>query len=103
MACFVVPTTTAIVASVIGKKAPEKYHMNWLNSMLWGGSVMLAVEHVAHKEVVLYPPFLTAGLPEVWPEMIKVGVPMTLVIFFIWGIMVAVAVRVSNREKYVGA
>lgn len=103
MACFVVLTTVAIVTTTMGKKVPEKYHLNWLNSMLWGGVVMLAVEHIAHGEVVLYPPFLTAGLHEVWPEMIKVGVPMTLVVFFIWGIMVTVAASVSKRVKYVGA
>ncbi len=103
MACFLVPTTTAIVTTAIGKKVPEKYHINWLNSMLWGGVVMLAVEHVAHGEVVLYPPFLTAGLFEVWPEMMRVGIPMTLIIFIIWGVMLAVAAIISKRVKYVKA
>ena len=103
MACFLVPAATAIVTSAVGKKAPEKYHMNWLNSMLWGGVVMLAVEHVAHKEVVLYPPFLTAGLPEAFPEMMRVGIPMTLMIFLIWGIMVAAASRASGRTGYAEA
>ena len=103
MACFLVPTGTAIVTTAMGKKVPEKYHMNWLNSMMWGGVVMLAVEHIAHGEIVLYPPFLTAGLYEVLPEMLKVGVPMTLCIFLIWGVMVAVAARMSKRVKYVGA
>jgi len=103
MACFVVPAGAAIVTTVVGKKVPEKYHLNWLNTMLWGGVAMLAVEHVSHGEIVLYPPFLTAGLPEVLPEMLRVGVPMTLSIFLIWGIMIAVAARVSKRIKYVEA
>ena len=103
MACFVVPTAAAIVTTVMGKKIPEKYHINWLNSMLWGGVVMLAVEHIAHKEIVLYPPFLTAGLSEVLPETLRVGVPMTLAIFLIWGIMVAVAAIATKRVKYVEA
>jgi len=64
---------------------------------------MLAVEHIAHREIVLYPPFLTAGLSEVLPEMLRVGIPMTLAIFLIWGVMVAVAARVSRRVKYVEA
>jgi hypothetical protein len=100
MACFLVPTAAAIVTTAVGKKVPEKYHINWLNSMLWGGVVMLAVEHIAHKEVVLYPPFLTAGLSEILPEMMRVGIPMTLSIFLIWGIMVAVAARVNKRVPY---
>ena len=103
MACFLVPTGAAIVTTAIGKKVPEKYHLNWLNSMMWGGVVMLAVEHIAHGEITIYPPFLTAGLHEVLPEMLRVGVPMTLSIFLIWGIMVAVAERTSKRVKYVGA
>jgi hypothetical protein len=103
MACFVVPTGAAIVTTVLRKKIPEKYHINWLNSMLWGGVAMLAIEHISHGEFVPYPPFLTAGLPEVWPEMMRVGVPMTLCIFLIWGVMVAVAARMSKRVKYIGA
>ena len=102
MACFLVPTGAAIVTTAMGKTVPEKYHLNWLNSMLWGGVVMLAVEHIAHGEIVLYPPFLTAGLHEVLPEMLRVGVPMTLAIVLIWGIMVAVAARMSKRVKYAG-
>ncbi|MCM8796162.1 MAG: hypothetical protein NC928_05730 [Candidatus Omnitrophica bacterium] len=98
MACFLVPTTVAIVTTAVRKKVPERYHINWLNSLLWGGVAMLAVEHIAHGEVVLYPPFLTAGLPEVLPEMLKIGVPMTLSIFLIWAVMVAIAAaRVTKK------
>ena len=103
MACVVVPTAAAIVTTVIGKKVPEKYHMGWLNSMMWGGAVMLAIEHIAHGEIVLYPPFLTAGIHEVLPEMLRVGVPMTLAIVLIWGVMVAVATRMSRMVKHVEA
>jgi len=101
MACFLVPTAAAIVTTAAGKKVPEKYHLNWLNSMLWGGLAMLAVEHVAHGEVVLYPPFLTAGIAEVFPEMMRVGIPMTLSIFLIWAVMVAVAALTDKRAKYI--
>lgn len=103
MACFLVPTAAAIVTTAVGKKVPEKYHFNWLNSMLWGGVAMLAVEHIAHGEVVPYPPFLTSGLMEVFPEMMRVGVPMTLIIFLMWGVMVAIASITSKRIKYAAA
>lgn len=103
MACFVVPAGAAIVTTAIGKKVPEKYHLNWLNSMLWGGVVMLAVEHISRGEIVLYPPFLTAGISEVLPEMMRVGVPMTLVIFLIWGMMIAVAAKMAKSIKYAEA
>ncbi len=100
MACFLVPTAAAIVTTAAGEKFPEKYHLNWLNSMLWGGVAMLAVEHIAHGEIVPYPPFLTTCLPEVLPEMLRVGVPMTLFIFLIWGIMAAVSAKMSKKVKY---
>lgn len=103
MACFLVPTTAAIVTTAVGKKVPEKLHFNWLNSMLWGGVAMLALEHVSHGEIVLYPPFLTAGLPEAWPEMMRIGIPITLIIFLMWGIMITVAALISRRVKYVEA
>ncbi len=97
MACFLVPMGAAIVTTAVRKKVPDKYYINWLNLMLWGGVVMFAVEHISQGEVVLYPPFITAGLPEVLPEMLRVGIPMTLSVFLIWGIMVIVAARVSKR------
>lgn len=100
MACFVVPMSAAIVTTAAGKKVSEKYHLNWLNSMFWGGVAMLAVEHIAHGEIVLYPPFLTAGLHEVFPEMMRVGVPMTLAVFLMWEVMVAISATMSKRVKY---
>jgi hypothetical protein len=98
MACFLAPTTAAMIVSAVRKKIPLKYHINWLISMLWGGVIMLAVEHVSHGEVVLYPPFLTAGFMEVLPEIIKVGVPMTLTITVVWLVMVFVAEKLLNKK-----
>ena len=84
MACFLVPGTEAIVttivtavvkkkenndlkkASVEGTSAAEKIgtkfstKLGWLNKMLWGGSALLAFEHVWHGEVIPVFPFLTA-------------------------------------------
>lgn len=101
MACFLVPMGAAILTTAVRKKVPDKYHINWLNLMLWGGVVMFAVEHISNGEVVLYPPFITAGLPEVLPEMLRVGIPMTLSVFVIWGIMVIVAARVTKRVPHI--
>ena len=57
MACFLVPTTEAIVTTVIKKVADKKgsdnifiKKMGWLNNMLWGGSALLAFEHVWHGD-----------------------------------------------------
>lgn len=90
MACFLVPMSAAVIGTALRKKISEKLHFDWLLSMLWGGVIMLAVEHISHREIVPYPPFLTRGLSEVLPEMLKIGVPMTLAIVFVWGVMVVV-------------
>ncbi|MEM4347874.1 MAG: hypothetical protein QW802_04745 [Candidatus Altiarchaeota archaeon] len=84
MACFLVPAGIAVITTLMRKKFPKNLHVEWLNSMLYGGVLMLAVEHIAHGEVVPYPPFLTKGIEEILPEMIKIGLPMTIFVFIAW-------------------
>jgi len=98
MACFLAPATAAIITTTVRKKIAPKYHLDWLNTMLWGGVIVLAVEHIVHKEVVPYPPFLTAGFSKVLPEILKVGVPMIFAVTLVWAVMVLV-IRIINDEK----
>ncbi len=98
MACFAAPATAAIVTTVIKKKIPAKYHVDWLLSMLYGGVLMLIIEHIAHKEVVPYFPFFTAGWSEMWPEILRIGVPMTISIFVVWTIMVLAVNRLPQHK-----
>jgi hypothetical protein len=113
MACFLAPAATAIVTTVVQKVVQKKektvveertgktggkwtQRLRRLNTMLWGGSILLALEHVWHGEVVPWPPFLTAmGTPgEVGPmlrEILTYGVTMTAVVVVVWGIMVGIA------------
>ena len=95
MACFIAPMCLGIVTTVFRKKIPEALKIGWLNIMIWGGVLMLAVEHIAHGEVVLYPPFLTAmqtpsEIPIMLQEMATVGGTMMLALLGIWLIMVFV-------------
>jgi len=90
MACFLVPMTLGIITTATRKAFTKKWHIDWLNMILWGAVVMLAVEHIAHGEIVPYPPFLTAGLPEVIPEMMTVGIPMTIFSTSAWTGMVVI-------------
>jgi len=69
--------------------------LSWLNKMLWGGTALLALEHVWHGEVVPWPPFLTAmeNPAEIGPmlhEMATIGVAMAITVTVVWGIMVLV-------------
>ena len=114
MACFTVPAAEAIITTVAQKiiKSKEKHQtvdesktpfstkIGWLNKMLWGGSALLAFEHVWHGEVVPFFPFLTAvengEAAEMLHEMATAGVSMALLVTAVWGIMVGV---VSLFEK----
>ena len=104
MACFIAPMSLAIVTTVFRKKIPEALHIGWLNIMIWGGVIMLAVEHIAHGEVVLYPPFLTAmqtpaEIPVMLQEMATVGGTMTIAILCIWLIMVVISQKITQNIK----
>jgi hypothetical protein len=125
MACFLVPTAEAIVTTVIAKrvkKAEEpgsanidgavqsakddgriswKTKLSWLNGMLWGGAVLLGLEHVWHGEVVFYPPFLTAmhsaaDTAVMLKEMATVGVGMAVLVTAVWGVMILAVDRSSS-------
>lgn len=107
MACFIAPMSLGIVTTIFRKKIPENLKIGWLNIMIWGGVIMLAVEHIAHQEVVLYPPFLTAmqnpaDIPVMLQEMATIGGTMTIAILFIWIVMVAIYQRkLLNIKKLV--
>jgi len=112
MACFLVPAAEAVVTTVVQKvvESREKKaggerakktglswsrRLSWLNKLLWGGTILLALEHIWHGEVVPWPPFLTAmnNPAEVAPmlhEMATIGVAMAVFVTIIWGIMVLV-------------
>ena len=122
MGCFTVPAAEAIITTIAGKiiKSKEKHQIidaskntseapkialstkiGWLNKMLWGGSALLAFEHVWHGEVVPFFPFLTAvengEAMEMLHEMATAGVSMALIVTAVWGIMVGV---VTIFEKH---
>jgi len=78
--------------------------LRWLNTMLWGGSLLLCLEHIWHGEVVPWPPFLTAmaNPQDVGPmlrEIAVYGSAMTATIFVAWALVVAASVLVSRRTR----
>jgi len=104
MACFIAPAGAAIITTGFRKKINPKYHIEWLNTMLWGGVIMLIVDHIANGEIVPYPPFLTAmqkanGITTLLKEIITVGGAMTIAIFTAWAVMVLVANRTAKAHK----
>lgn len=127
MACFLVPAAEAVITTTVAKamqskeKAPETVRvqfdgtnlesaeklpfsrkLGWLNKLLWGGSALLAFEHVWHGEVVPWFPFLTAaGNPadaaEMLHEMATAGVTMAVLVTAVWAGMLAVSSIIEKR------
>jgi len=120
MACFLVPATEALIVTVATQvliarenkllpkfkredsaalsteaemKTPFSKKLRWLSNLLWGGSFLLAFEHVWHGEVVPWFPFLTAAsnpadTAGMLHEMSTVGVAMAVLVTAVWVAMV---------------
>ena len=129
MACFIVPAAEAVIATIAAKEIKKKEKENqkisieseikeavkteriqfsrklkWLTNLLWGGSVLLAFEHLWHGEIVPWFPFLTAaGDPESTAEMLRematAGVSMALLITVVWGIMLLAVHSFERKES----
>ena len=126
MACFIVPAAEAIVVSVAKKviekkekqpeevsvvldgtpetayKVPFSRKLKWLTNLLWGGSALLAFEHIWHGEVVPWFPFLTAAADpadaaEMLHEMATVGVSMAALVTLVWLAMLGVSAVIEKR------
>lgn len=91
MACFIAPTAVAIIVTAVRKKIPSYYHIEWFLALLWGGAAWLIPEHIYHGEIVFYPPFFTAGLYEIIPEVFRVGAPMTIAAISVWLVMILIS------------
>lgn len=122
MACFLVPTAEAIVTTAVQKvikkkeqksgvnnadvhsevKIPFSHKLKWLNNMLWGGSALLAFEHLWHGEIIPYFPFLTAAAnpadaAEMLREMATTGVAMAALVTVVWAGMVVASNAILKK------
>ena len=107
MACFTVPLATALAAEAVKAVLPEKASRNpfvaklgWLGKLMFGGSFLLAIEHVYHGEIIFTPPFLTAvrdgDTAGMLHEMATRGVAMAVLLVVAWVVMVAVSTAVER-------
>ena len=121
MACFLVPAAEAVITTVAAKamkaeksavsntaqptaaaKTPFVKKLKWLSHLLWGGSALLAFEHVWHGEITPFFPFLTAAAnpadtAEMLHEMAVSGVAMAVLITAVWVGMVLVSNAIEKR------
>lgn len=92
MSCYIVPLVEAAVVSACRKRAlrsssPLLQELPALEKMLWGGSVMLIVDHAINGELFAWTPM----------EMLKVGVPMALAITLVWVIYALIKVKKATK------
>ena len=128
MACFTVSLAEAIVVKVVQKKIAKKEklvaekkditaqkplipmstRLGWLSKLLFGGSALLAFEHVWHGEVVPWFPFLTAmndpaDAMEMLTEIGTVGVGMAALVTGIWFVISKTALHIVGRPEVKGS
>ena len=110
MACFTVPLATAVAASAVKAALPESARKNpfvaklgWLGRMMFGGSFLLAIEHVYHGEIIFTPPFLTAvkdgETAGMLHEMATRGVAMAVLLAVVWVAMVVVSTAAERAAS----
>ncbi len=76
-----------------GKAQSLEKSLGSLETMLFGGSALLALEHIWHGEIGPYFPFLTKaatpeGMDEMINEILTVGVGMDVMVTLVWGLCV---------------
>lgn len=116
MACFTVPLTEAVIVTAVRKTVLKKSAVNAVHSakmdsinesvgrlekMLYGGSFLLAIEHLWHGEISFLPPFLTAlnspaEISVMLQELASVGVGMALLVTGVWALAEGAAASVKR-------
>jgi len=102
MACFIVPLTQAIATTVYRKRVESQKskverqdsfitrNLKTLELMLWGGSMMLLVDHLVNGELFAWN----------LREVLTIGVPMSVVVTAVWAIWCYAKERkVVKKEK----
>ena len=81
MACFIVPLTQAVATTIYRKVTKQSdtfvgRNLKTLEQMLWGGSVMLLIDHLVNGELFAWN----------LREVLTIGVPMSVVVTAVWAI-----------------
>ena len=112
MSCFIVPVAQAVATSIYRRCNRKSIGSDRagvllngipnLEKMLWGGSVMLIVDHIINGELSWAFPFFTAlnevgGAEVFWREILLVGVPMSLALTAVWLVWTLASARIRSR------
>lgn len=106
MCCFLVPLAQAAATTAYRKRNADavrashsvKHEIPALEKMLWGGSVMLIVDHIVNGELMWRFPFFTAlategGTGVFLHELVSVGLPMSAALTLVWAVYAVLKTR----------
>ncbi len=103
-------TDAEAVAATIIRKRMEKSggdsnsgkvaKINKLETMLWGGTVLLIVDHIINGELSWQFPFFTGDPSAVLHEILTTGVAMSVVCTAVWAVW-AKTVAVAKAKRIV--
>jgi len=94
MSCFIVPLVQAAATSLCRKCLTNRSNSVFVNNlptlekMLWGGSLVLIVDHLIHGEL------FTFNLV----ELLSVGLPMSAVVTAVW-LLIVLCKSLKNKES----
>ncbi len=79
--CFLVPLTQAVATTIyrVCTKQTDNFvgrNLKTLELMLWGGTIMLLVDHIINGEFLAWNPM----------ELLTVGLPMSVAVTAVWAI-----------------
>ena len=113
MACFLVPATEAIVTTIVAKavksheakteeqtkvktlsedKLPLSKKITRLSGFLWGGSGLLAFEHLWHGAND------PSEMAVAFHEMATVGTSMAVLVTAVWAVLTVVSDKILKRK-----
>lgn len=91
MVCYIVPLGAAAavygIKRTLRQKAPT---IGWLNMFLWGGAIMLVVDHLWNGELFLIGENIVSDL--------ALGVVMTCVVVIVWSAITALAKIIAPKH-----
>ncbi len=115
MACLLAPLTEAVIITAANKlynkistkseliKIKHNKKIEVLNNMLYGGSFLLALEHIYHGEIIFSFPFLTAvrdgNTHQMLTEIATSGVAMALLVTSVWAAGCFIFEQITNTKK----
>jgi len=93
MVCYIAPTLATVAVFVFRKIWEKKpnIHSYWLNILLLGGAIFGVVDHLGNGELLLFGENTIMDL--------SLGITITIIMVFIWTVMVVLDKVKADQPK----